>query len=382
MKNGYYIFAYIEINKFANYYKTDTKRHDQNLSLWKYNNGNLSLVRYWELERLSRIKHHNKAFSSEDQFKNLLKSLLDEFKLKLTDINEIFAYPYLNKKIEYIDKNYNYHSMCHLFSSLLLDTSIFYYEDILAFSVDLESDYISEKKDSKKNDYVGCFSQKGKLSFFPIESPAPLWSAVSHDLKLGEGTLMALSSALKTEFINNLDFSDERFFKYNYEKTIKTYQKIKELASACNKDNVKTTLKNYNNKFSFDDNLKSAIMKVIQKISLSTMERNVEYAIQTFKINLKETILAISGGFALNCPTNSSLLNSYKFKNFIAPPCVNDSGQSLGMALYHFYLNARKQLKFSLDTAFYGKHYSTKNAINLYRNYIVSVNCSKVSSCE
>jgi uncharacterized protein (UPF0128 family) len=55
LKNGYYIFAYIEINKFANYYKTDTKRHDQNLSLWKYNNGNLSLVRYWELERLSRI---------------------------------------------------------------------------------------------------------------------------------------------------------------------------------------------------------------------------------------------------------------------------------------------------------------------------------------
>ena len=36
MRNGYYLYAYIEINEYANYYKTDTKRHDQNISLWKY----------------------------------------------------------------------------------------------------------------------------------------------------------------------------------------------------------------------------------------------------------------------------------------------------------------------------------------------------------
>jgi len=63
----------------------------------------------------------------------------------------------------------------------------------------------------------------------------------------------------------------------------------------------------------------------------------------------------MSGGFALNCPTNSSLLNNYKFKNFTAPPCINDSGQSLGMALYHFYINSKKKLEFSLNSAFYGK---------------------------
>lgn len=26
MRNGYYLYAYIEINEYANYYKTDTKR--------------------------------------------------------------------------------------------------------------------------------------------------------------------------------------------------------------------------------------------------------------------------------------------------------------------------------------------------------------------
>ncbi len=71
MRNGYYLYAYIEINEYANYYKTDTKRHDQNISLWKYSDGDLSLVRYWELERLSRIKHHNKAFSTKEQFETI-----------------------------------------------------------------------------------------------------------------------------------------------------------------------------------------------------------------------------------------------------------------------------------------------------------------------
>lgn len=53
--NGYYVFAYIEINEYAYQYQIDTKRHDQNLSLWKFEDGKLSLIRYWELERLSRI---------------------------------------------------------------------------------------------------------------------------------------------------------------------------------------------------------------------------------------------------------------------------------------------------------------------------------------
>ena len=52
--NGYYVFAYIEINEYAYQYQIDTKRHDQNLSLWKFEDGKLSLIRYWELERLLR----------------------------------------------------------------------------------------------------------------------------------------------------------------------------------------------------------------------------------------------------------------------------------------------------------------------------------------
>lgn len=93
MEKGYYLFAYVEINKYANFYKTDTKRHDQNISLWEYDGGKLSLLRYWELERLSRIKHHNKAFYSETQFKNIVNVLLSEFNLqsRVTSLTSAFS---------------------------------------------------------------------------------------------------------------------------------------------------------------------------------------------------------------------------------------------------------------------------------------------------
>lgn len=94
MRNGYYLYAYIEINEYANYYKTDTKRHDQNISLWKYSDGDLSLVRYWELERLSRIKHHNKAFSTKEQFIAFINQLLSHFDLDDSKLVGIHAPPY------------------------------------------------------------------------------------------------------------------------------------------------------------------------------------------------------------------------------------------------------------------------------------------------
>lgn len=94
MENGYYIFAYVEINEYANYYKIDTKRHDQNISLWKSNDGNLILLRYWELERLSRIKHHNKAFSTKEQFINFVNQLLSQFDLDVSKLVGIYAPPY------------------------------------------------------------------------------------------------------------------------------------------------------------------------------------------------------------------------------------------------------------------------------------------------
>lgn len=144
MKNGYYLFAYIEINQIANFYHIDTKRHDQNISLWKYTDGTLALVRYWEIERLSRIKHHNKAFFSEKQALKFIDELLKEFDLTRDNIVEIVGINSIDAC--YKNEDYNYHSLCHLFSCLLMDSEKFNNSDVLAFSVDLDSDYIIESK--------------------------------------------------------------------------------------------------------------------------------------------------------------------------------------------------------------------------------------------
>lgn len=55
MISGYYLFAYLEIDRYANLYNLETKRHDQNMSLWFVTDDNPRLLRYWELERFSRI---------------------------------------------------------------------------------------------------------------------------------------------------------------------------------------------------------------------------------------------------------------------------------------------------------------------------------------
>lgn len=85
----------------------------------------------------------------------------------------------------------------------------------------------------------------------------------------------------------------------------------------------------------------------------------------------REIWLALSGGFALNCPCNSFLMNKFRFKGFIAPPCVNDSGQSLGMALYYFY-QKDSMVKFNLENAFYGNEYRIDDILRDFGDYIVS----------
>jgi carbamoyltransferase len=85
------------------------------------------------------------------------------------------------------------------------------------------------------------------------------------------------------------------------------------------------------------------------------MDLNVESLIKLHNINPSETYLALAGGYALNCPNNSYLINKYNFKGFIAPPCVNDAGLSLGIGLYAFYhKTGLNRIQFQLKHAYYG----------------------------
>jgi len=80
----------------------------------------------------------------------------------------------------------------------------------------------------------------------------------------------------------------------------------------------------------------------------------VQELLERFDLDPSETYLSLSGGYALNCPTNSHLMNKFGFKGLLIPPCANDGGQSLGTALYAFHKKTDGIFYFKLESPYYG----------------------------
>ncbi len=96
-------------------------------------------------------------------------------------------------------------------------------------------------------------------------------------------------------------------------------------------------------------------MKVVQTACELVMARNIDRLLSSGAVDPHQAYLSLSGGFALNCPTNSFLLRRYGFKGLLIPPCANDSGQALGLGLLG--LVGTGQLPdgdFRLGTPYYG----------------------------
>ncbi|WP_308423478.1 carbamoyltransferase C-terminal domain-containing protein, partial [Paenibacillus silvae] len=171
--------------------------------------------------------------------------------------------------------------------------------------------------------------------------------------ELREGTLMALANASKSEMKLDIPFSSE-WNNYDDMEMITNY--VDQLINTVNVLDRKDegVLFNYfDPSFTIEENKISMIMKMIQKRSIEMMDRNVQTIVDKYGLDPSEYHLSITGGYALNCPTNSFLMNKYRFKDFIAPPCVNDSGMSLGIALYAFYKKMGK-FDFTLEHAYHG----------------------------
>lgn len=357
MENGYYLSAYISIDKIGNLYNLISNRHDMAIALWNKDGEKISLVRYWELERLSRIKHHHIPFYDEESAKKVLGSLLAEENLSWKDIVKIWGCPKLGDASKSEDEKFYFHSISHLFSSLLIDTDIFYNGNILSLALDLKSDNeTEERRPDGYGEYVGAFSIRGRVSYFNISSPAILWSICKNELGMQEGSLMALATATKCHLKKQVNIDVIQGFKYpNYALGYKIYNDI---FKCLNIDDVV----DMDPDFSIKENIISAGMKEVNRITIEIMENQIESLLQQYFIDPRETYLSISGGFGLNCPTNSHLLKKYRFKGFLGPSCMDDSGEALGIGLYKFYKGMEK-LDFKLKHAFYGKTF--KNYFNI-----------------
>ena len=195
----------------------------------------------------------------------------------------------------------------HIFSGIFVKGSSFFYNsDILVLAVD--------------NKPQGAVCRKGQISYFKITSPAFLWKAASKVFGKPEGSLMALASSSTSLF-------DKRF--------------------------------------DFGSNFAACIMRGIQGFSDFMMQRIIAKALKKYHLNPKSAALALSGGFALNCPSNSFLRNRFGFRNILIPPCTDNSGLSLGQALQYFYEQAEKEkgkLIFPPLSAYMGQAFAYKHS--------------------
>jgi len=83
------------------------------------------------------------------------------------------------------------------------------------------------------------------------------------------------------------------------------------------------------------------------------------------KLGRRSANIAISGGCALNCPTNSRIWREGPFENVFAPPSCDDSGLAIGSALYlsHHILDLprRPQGSKTSASAYLGRRHSAES---------------------
>lgn len=357
MKNGYYLSAYTEVDKLRHLIGYSA-RHDHNIALFRKDGNRIELLQYWELERITRNKNHNIAFYDVAHSVSIINGLLQPLGLSLNDMNEVWGTPLLDTENEYHSiKDYpefSYHNLAHLFSGIMMDTDNFYKSSIIGLALDAGPDLLLDPHARSKSQFTGCYVHKGEIALFPVESPGCMWFWAAQHYNMQEGSLMALASASKScvyfdpQPIEAMDGWDIN--RWHRGSLRKFFMAVDQLTG----DDAGKSCSEFDPLFSESENKISMAMKKVQQLSIENVDKTLQEIIRRYGINPADTYLAMSGGYALNCPTNSYLMNKYNFKGFLSPPCVNDSGLSLGIGLYAFYKKSKAPFSFLLNHAFYG----------------------------
>jgi predicted NodU family carbamoyl transferase len=270
-----------------------------------------------------------------DRYNQMLAELLAAEELSPHDVSASWGTPGLPQHAEIRlpagTEDFPVHSLAHLYSGLLLDSEVFRSQTIVGFAVDGRPDFGLDQT-GKKYWYAGCVSRQGDISFAPVESPAPIYDAASSEFGKEPGTLMALASACPTEIDFDTDAAMEKLELFGGRR-VPLVDTIPFLQDVIRAAESQLPAQELDGRFTTQEHLQSAVMKVVQTACEIVMLRNVDRLLSSAGVDPREAYLSMSGGFALNCPTNSFLLRRYGFKGLLTPPCANDSGQALGIGL-------------------------------------------------
>lgn len=378
MKDGYYLTYYIAVGELPHLMNFFIK-HDQNICLWKKTNNDIVLVKSWELERFTGEKQHMRAFYKLEHVIEVTNSLLSKYDLSLSDIEGIWGCPGLDTDSDYYHTPYDqfaFHALLHLYTGMFYNSQKFYNDKMLVLAVDGGPDGILDNGLLKKYHYAGAIVEYGEIKeIIPLISPGTLWVYLADRYKLKEGTLMALGTA-STSML--LEKPLEIFKLYTNADLLFKYKNVLEdlcdrIDSLTEKDSG-VLFNKFDDRFTEQENKISMAVKVIQDMSYRMMAWNVEKMLEKANYNSSDYILSVTGGYALNCGTNTWLMDKYGFKAFSAPPCVSDTGLGIGLGLYMFHKKLGK-FNFRLENAFYGENdFSLAETVNSsYSHYIESI---------
>lgn len=339
----HFLSAYLTASGDASLY---WPRHDQCVALWRQDGDRVDLVRYWELERISGLKHHYWPSFDPAARTRLLEGLLHDEGLTLADVTEIWGLPDLGDSSAIV--NYarecgvSVHSIGHLFSCLLLDSEAFARGTTVALAVDGGPDFVLEPR-TPASWYCGAVVRDGAVHVRPVQSPGLLYTAATMALGLEPGTLMASTSLCdcrtELESLSPAVLAGQTFFGAR-DNGWATATRLVGAALAEGRRLLAAGVVGAcgDDRFTPEEHLRTVVMRRIQEIAEDIAVEDVRSLVEEFGVDPRSARLAMSGGSALNCPTNTRLLAEFGFESFACPPCANDGGQALGLGLAGLYL--------------------------------------------
>ncbi|MGB6164302.1 MAG: carbamoyltransferase C-terminal domain-containing protein [Pseudonocardiaceae bacterium] len=317
-----------------------THRHDQNVALWCVDDDRITLVRYWEIERLSGFKHHElPLYETERLLSDLIDRLIAQEGLTRADIADVWGTPGLEMRMvmpEFDRQGLSMHSLAHLFSGLCMNTRCLRDSTIVALAMDGGPDFTLEDEVLGDQWYSGAVSHRGEVVLAPVESPGLLWQASQRHFKKEPGTLMALAHASPVSIEYDCNALLAQRYWGGYALMGKCYSLVRSIIDVA-ESTIRSGSGDGECTFSRNDLIASAVMKIIQSASIAIAKRSVNALLEMGAVAPEEAFLSLSGGYALNCPTNSYLISEYGFRGLLTPPCANDSGQALGIGLLGFF---------------------------------------------